>query len=269
MVRLSRATSGTAAAGIGGALTTRLEQDNGSSVDATSIQSIATNVTAGAMNADLAFQTAVAGTLTERARVKSSGVLNLSTYGSNTNTGTPVSDLVAASGGDIVERKISSFSQTANTTVANTTTETTIIGTGVGSLTITPSEWVAGKTYRVKLHGVLGTDASNNGTSNFRVKLGSVTICTSGGIFHTAGTTSRYFEIEVEFTCRTTGASGTVIAQGEYRDKNADIASLDNGGSTATIDMTTNQTLDLTLQWSQAAANNTATSYMTIFRNQN
>lgn len=164
-----------------------------------------------------------------------------------------------------------SFSQTATVTVDNTTTETTLIGSGAGSLTIQPSEWVAGATYRIKVHGILGTDAVSPGTTNFRLKLGSTTIATTGGIFQGTNISGRNFEITTEFVCRTTGATGTVMTMGFYQDRNSAGNRMDDSGSgtPTTIDMTASQTLDFTLEWSQAAAGNTCSVYIIYFQRLN
>ena len=163
------------------------------------------------------------------------------------------------------------FSQTATATVANTTTETTLLSTGVGSLVITPDKWVVGATYRIKVHGILGTDAANPGTSNFRLKLGSTTIATTGGIFQGTNISGRNFEITTDFVCRSTGATGTVMTMGFYQDRNGSGNRMDDSGSgtPTTIDMTTNQTVDFTLQWSQAAAGNTCSVYIVYFERLN
>jgi hypothetical protein len=162
------------------------------------------------------------------------------------------------------------WAQTNNVVVSNTTTETSILsGSGAGSLTILPAEWSVGKTFSVTLYGTVSTDGSNPGTTTFRGKLGSTNICATSGIFQGSGVTDRHCKITITFTCRSTGASGTVFAQGQYTDQNGGINVLNLSNSTATIDTTTNQIFDLTLQWSQAAANNTLSSFVANFTNEN
>jgi hypothetical protein len=161
------------------------------------------------------------------------------------------------------------WAQTSPTTVSNTATETTMLGTGQGSLTITPGEWTVGKTFTLRFNGVLNTDGTNPGTSQFRVKLGSTELCSTQPIFQGTGTTDRYFDLEVTFTCLTVSSTGTITAQGKYTDGNAAINPMTNGGFTASVDMTTDQTFDVTLEWSQAATGNSATSNVVLFKSEN
>ena len=101
-------------------------------------------------------------------------------------------------------------------TVTNTTTETTLILTNEGALTIPASFLVPGRTLRVRAKGYFST---NNPavTLTLEVKLGSLTVCTSGAQTPTASLASRYWELDTDITCRVKGASGTLFGQGAFK----------------------------------------------------
>ncbi len=68
------------------------------------------------------------------------------------------------------------FSQTSNVTVANTTTETSLLGTGIGSATLPANFAVAGRAIRVRSYGYISNTATT--TSKLKIKLGNETIIT-------------------------------------------------------------------------------------------
>lgn len=146
------------------------------------------------------------------------------------------------------------FVQTDTVTVANTTTETALSGTGVGSLVLPANFLIIGRTIRIRGFGY--HSSTGNPTVTFRVKLGSTTVGTVTG---TGGNgTNDGFEFDGVLTCRTTGASGTVQPQGKYQELHPS-GLIEGGGSTSTvtIDTTVSQTISLTFQWGTANAGNT------------
>lgn len=150
------------------------------------------------------------------------------------------------------------FSQTTTGTVANTTSETTITSTGGGSLTLPANFLTVGKTLKLKGYGFHST----SGTPTLRVKLkmGSTVLLDTGVQTSTAASNDGIM-FEALITCRTTGETGTVFAQGFYAEK------LTNGGAinhfawintaATTIDTTTTQAISVTMQWGTASASNT------------
>lgn len=146
------------------------------------------------------------------------------------------------------------FTQTNTVTVANTTTETALTGTGVGSLTLPANFFLAGKTLRLRMWGY--HSSTGNPTITARVKLGSTTICTMTGSSGNSSTDT--FEVWADITCRTTGATGTVFGQGVYREVHGSglIAGSDNTATT-TVDTTTSQAVSITVQWGAADSGNT------------
>lgn len=154
------------------------------------------------------------------------------------------------------------FSQTATGSATNTTTETSLTSTGVGSLTIPVAKMTPGKSYRVSARGLLSTDPGSASTFNYRLKMGGTTIATTGNIFIGTNVSNRAWVIDAIITIRTNGASGTVMTFGMYEDGNSSHNPLNNGSSTTTIDMTTDKAIDLTVQMGSAAAAITSGAYI-------
>lgn len=150
------------------------------------------------------------------------------------------------------------FSQTATQTIANTTTETTLFGTGLGTLTIPANYLKAGKDIRVRLRGFYS--ANSNPTLNIKFKLGGTTLCSSGATTM-SNNTDKYFIVDVVLTCYTNGASGTVFPQGSFEKQGAAAEVIGMVATSAvTIDTTVTNTLDVTAEWSAASTSNTITS---------
>jgi hypothetical protein len=163
--------------------------------------------------------------------------------------------------GNTVQRIPSAlFTATADKTVANTASETSLVGTGVGTAntgTFGGGFFVAGKTLRVRVRGYL----SNTGTPtlNLIVKLGSVTICSTGAVATITGQSNAGFELVCDLTCRTTGASGTIIGEGMFSYGTANGTRL-VATAAATVDTTAAQLLDVTATWGTASSSNTITA---------
>lgn len=150
------------------------------------------------------------------------------------------------------------FTQTASQTIANTTTETSLFGTGLGTLTLPANALAVGTTIRIRMSGVVSSTGAN---APLRVKLGGTTLATSDAL-NFATITNRAWRLEVDITCRTTGATGTVIGQGIFWYQISTVAVNGLGlamTATATIDTTTSLALALTAQWSAANPAHTIT----------
>lgn len=150
------------------------------------------------------------------------------------------------------------FSQTATQTITNTTDETTVFTTGVGTLTIPANSMLVGRTIRVKMKGTLNTTGVP--TTTLKIKFGSVTLISSSIALPTLATASP-FDVEFDITCRTTGATGTIYSMGRtlvaVGSGTAFIRGLDAGLDT--IDTTIANTLDATYQWDAASTDNILT----------
>jgi hypothetical protein len=85
------------------------------------------------------------------------------------------------------------FSGTADKTVANTTTETSLIPTGVGSVTLPANAFSAGKILKIYLCGRYSTKGTPAGNITVILKLGSTTIVTTGTHSLDAGETNQFW----------------------------------------------------------------------------
>lgn len=149
------------------------------------------------------------------------------------------------------------FAQTANATVANSTAETTLIGTGVGAKTFLANSSEIGSSYVFLMCGYHSSVSNPNLT--IRVKLGTTTILTSGSV-QLGNSTNEYIEIRGEVTVRTTGASGTIFAQGFVLMAGQGHTHFSMSNTSAiTVDTTVDQISDITAQWAVANAGNTIT----------
>lgn len=162
------------------------------------------------------------------------------------------------------------FIGTADKTIANTSTETTLCASSfVGTKTIPANFLQIGKTFRFYLSGYYSTKATTVGSLTFKIKYGSTVIASvviaTGDMELNA---SNYlWSISGCFTCRTTGATGTIMGQGAFRhqagapgtgtDPEHVVAMLNT--SAVTIDTTASSALDVTAQWGTANASNTIT----------
>lgn len=154
------------------------------------------------------------------------------------------------------------FAQTANANINTSAVETTLIGTGIGTKTLPANFLTVGKTIKVRMWGFYGTKASPVGAFTIRFKYGSTTLVTLSPTL-TVSLTNQAFNLEFELTCRTTGATGTVFAQGEGDFfTSATAAGIVTGVTTATttINTTASNAIDVTAQWATSNASNTITS---------
>ena len=147
---------------------------------------------------------------------------------------------------------------TSTVTVANSATETSMLGAGVGSATLPANFAVVGRTIRVRSHGFISDTATPSST--IKIKLGSVTLVTSTGTLP-SGLSNAEVAFEFVFTFRSIGSSGTVIGQGISRITSGAFVSSASRAlvmtAPATIDTTVANAMDLTYQWGTASASNT------------
>ena len=159
------------------------------------------------------------------------------------------------------------YSQTSSSTpVTATTVETTLIGSGVGTLSVPANGFFVGGSFKSDLGGTMS--AKNNDTLRFRIKSGSVILADSGPLTMPA-ITNQVWSLTINFTIRQIGGTGV-----------ASIATLANflilklaGGSqegyawdfinNTTFDTTIPNTLDITAEWSSSSALNSI--YSDIF----
>jgi hypothetical protein len=152
------------------------------------------------------------------------------------------------------------FAQTANSTpVTGTTTETTLINGGVGTLSVPANGFRIGDSFRAIFGGVLNT--GNNQTLRIRVKSGAVILLDSGAQSIT-GVTNNVFNLHIDFTIRALGGAGvaSIVALGAFNYiKTANDAVQGFGFNTVnntTFNTTINNTLDVTVQWGSTSVSN-------------
>jgi len=139
---------------------------------------------------------------------------------------------------------MSSGQITATTTVANTTTETTVF-TGA----IAADELRVGKVYRVRLYGSFSTQAASQALT-LRSYVGSTEV---GEIVLAPGNvTDEPWRGDITFTVRSTGATGSVstftalFVEDEH----------DAMTEATTVDTTAAEDITLTAEWGAASAGN-------------
>ena len=143
------------------------------------------------------------------------------------------------------------YAQTVTSAVlTNTTTETSIVGTGVGSLTIPANHFVVGDSYHAKIGGEIS--AQNGDDITIRIKSGATVLATTG-IISLSPTTGLGWECEIDFTIAAIGATGSICTNGNFA------YTRNTGGlegyvfqDVETFDSTIANTLDITAEWGQA-----------------
>jgi hypothetical protein len=169
-----------------------------------------------------------------------------SPYGLRNQT---ISGLTSSVGGVI-------FRQTANKTVANTGTETTLFS-GTGTLTIPGSYLQVGSIIQIHLSGLLGS-AVVLPTIKIKVYLNANVICDTTAVTLLAQLTAGGWEANATLTCRTAAVAGKVngtlimpmgIANTPLQSALGDV----------TVDTTIDQVLDVKVTWGTADALNTIT----------
>ena len=148
------------------------------------------------------------------------------------------------------------FNQTGNSTpITNTTTETSLIDGGVGSLSVPANGFNVGDAFHAILTGHLS--AVNNHTLRIRIKTGAVVLADTGAI-SMASVTDKHWKLEVFFTINQIGAAGvaSIATGGTFMyTKDASTAFEGLGFSTennTTFDTTSSNTLSITAQWGTA-----------------
>ncbi len=148
----------------------------------------------------------------------------------------------------------------ASTAVANTIVETAFDL----AYAFSANDLLDRQSYRMTARGNLSTAASGTVTMRLQLKLGTVLLCDFGVVTMAISIAGRAWNAEATFQVWTSGATGTVEAQGEARlptANNNTSASFAMAPSTATktVDTTAAQTLTLTATHGAASAANTIT----------
>lgn len=145
------------------------------------------------------------------------------------------------------------FAQTADSRpITGTTTETTLIDGGVGTLSVPANGFRVGDSFLASMTGIISS--ANNETLQIKVKDGSI-ILGDSGLITMPQTTLKHFDLRIIFTIRAIGGTGvaSIAAAGELTySKDASNAFEGSDFSTinnTTFDTTIASTLDITAQW--------------------
>jgi len=160
------------------------------------------------------------------------------------------------------------FVQTASVTVTGNS-EVTLIGSGVGSLTI-PANWftAAGSVMDVCHSGILTTNAVP-GTIRLRLKFGATVIADTGAVTPVVSLTTSAYENCLRLTARTVGAMGTIMVSNIFPTAGTTPGAISftnpTPGTAVTVDTTATQVVDLTVLFSLAATNSiTSTNFYMV-----
>jgi len=175
-----------------------------------------------------------------------------------TGDGTPSSPLQA---NYIPATNYGLYSQIANSVpVTATTTESTLIGAGVGTLSVPANAFSVGDSFRADFGGVMST--KNNESMRIKVKSGSVILADSG-LQSLPLITNNVWQLSINFTIRAIGGVGvaSIVTLGVFHDVKT--ANANQSGfafdfvNNTTFDTTIPNVLDVTIEWgSNSALNN-------------
>ena len=156
------------------------------------------------------------------------------------------------------------YAQTAlGIAIANTTVETSLVGAGVGTLSVPANAFQIGDSFTIKLCGKLS--CANNETIHIKLKSNGIVIA-DAGIFQMKISTNKYFELVADFTITKLGAAGVaeLFVNGQYSYNQNANTQLDGVNfaliSNTTFDTTIANALTITAQWGLANASNSIQS---------
>lgn len=161
------------------------------------------------------------------------------------------------------------YAQTADSiTVSATTSETSIINGGVGTLSVPANSFRIGDSFNARLGGVLSS--KNNDTFTIRVKEDSVTLATTGPITM-PNINNKVWDFNIGFTIRNIGSAGTasILTHGIFSfvadSSNKFDAQGFNTLNNTTFDTTVDTSLEITIEFSSSSnSNSITTEYFTL-----
>jgi hypothetical protein len=149
------------------------------------------------------------------------------------------------------------FAQTANSTaITNTTTESSLVGSGVGSLTVPANTFKVGDSFHAKLIGNISCNGS--ATIEIKAKADGITLADTG-VINLDASTDRTWEINIYFTIRAIGGAGvaSIVSGGIFSYLKNSGANFEGTNfsiiNNSTFDTTINNTLDITAKWGSAS----------------
>lgn len=159
------------------------------------------------------------------------------------------------------------FAQIANSTpITGTITQSTLIGTGVGTLTVPANGFQVGDSFRAIFGGLLS--AANNQTITIRVTANGTTLLDSGPQAIT-NITNDVFSLSIDFTIRQIGGVGvaSVVTLGSFHYDKTSNSAIEgfafNVVNASTFNTTISNALNVTVQWGSTNGGNSI--YSDIF----
>jgi hypothetical protein len=153
------------------------------------------------------------------------------------------------------------FSQTGNSiTVSGTTTESSLIDGGVGTLSVPANGFTIGDSFRGDMGGVIS--AANNQTIRIRVKSGNAIFLDSGTQTLSSSISDAIFTLSLNFGIRNIGVAGvaSIVCLGRFSYAKSNNGTVEGFGfntvNNTTFDTTINNTLEITIQWGSTNVGN-------------
>lgn len=158
------------------------------------------------------------------------------------------------------------YTQISNgTPVTNTTDELSIIGEGIGSLSVPANGFVKGNTFKCYIEGELSS--ANNETITINIR-DNGNILASTGEMQLVSTLGNFYQIQITFVIREVGGSGvaSIITSGTLNytktaNNTPEVISFEENNNT-TFDTTKESTLDITAEWGQALSSNSIDTHI-------
>lgn len=154
------------------------------------------------------------------------------------------------------------FSGTANQVVSNTTSEMSLMPTGMGQKIIPANTLVQGTTARLIIAGVY-SGALVPTTALFKFKINGNVVASGTASALLASASNQGFSYRQTMTCRAAGTTGSLVTVGtmQYANGLMTRANVDlNNIAGYTIDTTVDNTLDLSVTWGALSSSNSMTA---------
>jgi len=239
-----------AIAGIGVATQHAVKNASGLARVASAVRTVLTTITNAAESATKVWSLIEKGVMTDVMSLTSTGILDVKKRATIRGS-YPMSYTI--------------FKQTADKSITNTTTETTLFGSGVGDLVVPANYVESGDYIRISLQGIISTPTTPAQILTLRVKYGSNTLITLSG-YLVAGMESAVFDLELNMAIRTIGATGSIRAAGnvliEIRVHGYPNIIRLQTTSDVTIDTTVDNKVNITAQWTNALADNSLITHV-------
>lgn len=150
---------------------------------------------------------------------------------------------------------VTAFVSTEDVTIANTVTETSLLGAGNGSLTIPANSTGIGDRFAFTIQGIMSSTA--NPTLRLQLKSDVVVLADTGAVV-IGNLSNGHWIITGDVVTRTIGGTGSVTISGSFTTSAGDHFEFVNIVP-VTLNTTINRLVDVTAIWGTASAGNTIT----------